>query len=372
MMIGQQVDTMANPKHMTRLKKGVEAWNKWRKKNPDLKPDLSGANMTRAKLSKMDLGNSDLARAILRGTDLKDANLGGANLLEADLRTAKLSGANLRGAELGQASASGAVLRGANLSGATLFDADFRGVNLSQSDLTGCFLVQTDLCGADFTEVSVVGATIGYTTIGDSDLSTVTGLETVEHLGPSTVGIDTMFLSKGRIPDIFLEGAGVPHELITYIKSLNAQAVGLSSCFISYSSKDDGFATKLHGKLQAQHVRCWKDSEDLKIGDKFQDVIDSAIRLHDKLLLVLSENSINSSWVEWEVKRALKKEQEKGSTVLFPVRLDDAVMETPYPWAAEVRKRHICDFHNWKDHDSFQKSLDRLLRDLKSQDRNLK
>jgi hypothetical protein len=106
----------------------------------------------------------------------------------------------------------------------------------------------------------------------------------------------------------------------------------------------------------------------LKIGDKFQDVIDSAIRLHDKLLLVLSENSINSSWVEWEVKKALKKEQEHGATVLFPVRLDDAVMETPYAWAAEVRKRHIGDFRKWKDHDSFQKSLDRLLRDLKSQD----
>jgi hypothetical protein len=47
-------------------------------------------------------------------------------------------------------------------------------------------------------------------------------------------------------------------------------------------------------------------------------------------------------------------------------------MESPYPWAAEVRKRHIGDFRKWKDHDSFQKSLDRLLRDLKSQDSKLK
>src|ERR1700683_648757 len=338
---------MANPKQLTRLKKSVEAWNKWRKKNPNLKPDLSGANMTRAKLSKVDLSNSDLTRAILRGTDLKGANLSGASLPDADLRQARLNGANLKGTELGQVSASGAVFRGANLSGAKLFDADLRGANLSQSDLTGSFLVETDLCGADLDEATVVGATMGYTTIGETDLSTVTGLETIEHLGPSTIGIDTLFLSKGRIPDVFLDGAGVPHGLITYIKSLNAHAVELSSCFISYSSKDDGFATKLHGKLQAQHVRCWKDSEDLKIGDKFQDAIERAIRTHDKLLLVLSETSISSSWVEWEVKRALKKEQEQGSTVLFPVRLDDAVIETPYAWAAEVRKRHIGDFRKW-------------------------
>jgi hypothetical protein len=359
---------MADPKHLARLKKGVEAWNKWRKNNPDVKPDLSGANMARAKLNKVDLSNSNLTQAVFRGADLKDADLSGAKLLDVDLRAAKLSGASLKGAELGQASVSGAVLRKANLSGATFFDADLRGADLTQSDLTGSFLVETDLCGADLDGASVVGATMGYTTIGDSDLSTVTGLDTIEHLGPSTIGIDTMFLSNGRIPDVFLVGAGVPHELTTYVKSLNAQAVVLSSCFISYSSKDDGFATELHSKLQAQHVRCWKDSEDLKIGDKFQDEIERAIRNHDKLLLVLSEKSINSSWVEWEVRRALKKEQDKGTTVLFPVRLDDAVMETPYAWAAEVRKRHIGDFRKWNDHDSFQKSLDRLLRDLKSQD----
>jgi hypothetical protein len=55
--------------------------------------------------------------------------------------------------------------------------------------------------------------------------------------------------------------------------------------------------------------------------------------------------------------------------LLFPVRLDDAVIDCPRAWAADIRRtRHIGDFRKWKDHDSFQKSLDRLLRDLKSQD----
>jgi len=107
----------------------------------------------------------------------------------------------------------------------------------------------------------------------------------------------------------------------------------------------------------------------LKIGDKFQDVIESAIRLHDKLLVVLSEHSVNSLWVEREVQAAFEKEQRHGSTVLFPVRLDDAVMDCPRAWAADIRRtRHIGDFRKWKNHDSFQKSVDRLLRDLKSQD----
>jgi hypothetical protein len=33
---------MANPEHLKILKKGVEAWNKWRKENPDIQPDLTG------------------------------------------------------------------------------------------------------------------------------------------------------------------------------------------------------------------------------------------------------------------------------------------------------------------------------------------
>jgi hypothetical protein len=49
------------------------------------------------------------------------------------------------------------------------------------------------------------------------------------------------------------------------------------------------------------------------------------------------------------------------------VRIDDAVMHSPLAWAADIRRtRHIGDFRSWNNHDSFQSSLDRLLRDLKS------
>ena len=51
--------------------------------------------------------------------------------------------------------------------------------------------------------------------------------------------------------------------------------------------------------------------------------------------------------------------------MLFPIRLDDEVMETTRAWAADIRRtRHIGDFRPWKDHDAYQESFDRLLRDL--------
>jgi hypothetical protein len=102
------------------------------------------------------------------------------------------------------------------------------------------------------------------------------------------------------------------------------------------------------------------------IAGKFQERIEESILRCEKLLVVLSTDSVNSQWVEREVQAAFEKERRQSTTVLFPVRIDDAVMDCPYGWAAEIRRtRHIGDFRKWRDRDSFQKSLDRLLRDLR-------
>jgi len=62
----------------------------------------------------------------------------------------------------------------------------------------------------------------------------------------------------------------------------------------------------------------------MPIGGKILDEIDTAIRLRDKVLLILSEHSIKSDWVEDEVSKAFAEERRRDQTVLFPVRLDDA------------------------------------------------
>ena len=213
---------------------------------------------------------------------------------------------------------------------------------------------------------------MGLTVLGDVILCTANGLEEVKHDGPSTIGIDTIYRSQGKISEAFLRGAGVPDNFITYMGSLTGKALEFYSCFISYSSKDHEFAERLHADLQAKGVRCWFAPEDLKIGAETRQAIDVAIRTHDKLLLILSEHSVESDWVQKEVETAFEQERQrrkqgqKGATVLFPVRLDSTVMDTDYAWAADIRRmRNIGDFTRWKDHDSYSKVFDRLLRDLK-------
>ena len=123
---------MANDEHVALLKQGVAAWNAWRDKNPNIRPDLSGA-------------------------DLSEANLSGANLSGANLSGADLSAANLDGANLIEANLSGANLRGANLSGANLSGADLSGANLGEADLQAAVLVGTDFSGADLTGCRIYG-----------------------------------------------------------------------------------------------------------------------------------------------------------------------------------------------------------------------
>lgn len=130
------------------------------------------------------------------------------------------------------------------------------------------------------------------------------------------------------------------------------------------------FAKRLYADLQNHNVRCWFAPEDLKWGEPIRTGIDEAIRLHDKLLLILSKHSVASGWVEHEVKTALAKERKEKRVVLFPVRLDKAVLDSPLFWATEIRhERNIGDFSSWKNHDEYQKAFDRLLRDLKAEAR---
>jgi hypothetical protein len=340
---------MANPEHLEILKQGVRWWNKWREEQPEITPDLNGAYLIGAELDGAHFSGADLSSAVL-----VEADLSYADLRAADLSHAHLSDAKLIGAHLGEVRFRYARLR----------YADLRGANFSRAHLSEADLTEAELSDADFRY-----ANLGYTTFGDNDLSQVKGLVKVRHHAPSIIGISTIYRSQGIIPEVFLRGCGVPEDFITYARSLVTKPIEFYSCFISYSSKDQEFAERLHDDLQAKGVRIWFAPHDMRIGARIRPTIDESIRTYDKLLIVLSENSVGSQWVEQEVETALAGEREQeGKTVLFPIRVDDAIMEMKSGWPALLKNtRNVGDFTRWKDHDSYRKAFDRLLRDLKAE-----
>jgi hypothetical protein len=351
---------MANLEHLDILAKGVEAWNAWREQYPNDRPDLS---------------NVSLRSAVLRGINLKYAAAAGTDFSAARLTSADLSGASVTGATLIEADLRMARLKGADLSRTRLIAADFGGADLKDADLSDADLSGAYLRGTRLDRTSLIGARLRGTTFAEIDLRGVIGLESVRHDGPSSIGLDTIYRSQGKIPEAFLRGAGVPESFVTFMRSLAGVALEFYSVFISYSTRDQEFADRLHTDLRARGVRCWFAPHDIQGGRKVHEQIDEAIKVYDKLLLILSDASMNSTWVKTEIANARAKEAQQRRQMLFPISLmpfnqvkgwklfdDDTGMDS----AREIREYFIPDFSNWKDPNSYTKALERLVRDLKA------
>jgi hypothetical protein len=187
--------------------------------------------------------------------------------------------------------------------------------------------------------------------------------------GPSTIGVDTIFRSKGAIPEGFLRGTGVPESFVAYARSQADHPIEFYSCFLSFPVK---IRSSLNGCMLIYRVKACGAGlrQDPKTGDHFQERIEESIRLYDKVMIILSEYSVQRRWVEPEVNAAREREDREKRTVLFPVRIDEAVMNAAQPWATDLRRsRHIGDFRAWQQHSSYRKAFDRPLRDLKASEK---
>jgi uncharacterized protein YjbI with pentapeptide repeats len=357
---------MADHELVKLLKQGSNTWNKWRIEHPYVNLDLSTVDLSGTDLSEANLSTDHRSRVNLREINFREADLKGTNFSDTDLRGADFSGADLIAANF-----SGAILSGNNFCGLDLRCADFVQATLDEVDFRGADLSEADFSQAILKGANLSTAIIGWTKFGDRDFRELKGLENTVHKGPTPLSINSIYLSRGEIPDIFVKRCGVDDSFVAYMHALARKPLDYSSCFISHSSKNQDFAERLYADLQNKGVRCWLALHDMRTGDKIRECIDETIRLYDKVLLILSEHAITSSWVETEVETALEKERqmrERGNpqTVLFPLCLDDTIWHTTKSWAKEVRRRYITDFTGWKQHDDYQKAFHRLIHDLKA------
>jgi len=383
---------MANEKHLAILKQGAEVWNKWRverlvTQNDFSEADLSESNLSGAYLSIVNLSGANLSEAFIMEANLEGANLSEVNfwrayLVGAQLQNAQLLNTNLSEADLGRVNLAHARLTGANLSLAKLGNAYLEGVFLNEADLSQADLYGAEFFNADVRSCNFSNAIIGRTKFGNCDLSQAIGLGSVIHRGPSTIGLDTITKSKGIIPEAFLQGCGLSDWEIEAVKLYNpelsnetinrilykvydlraSQALQISPLFISYSHEDGAFLHKLENQLNKEGIRFWRDVHDMKSG-RIETQIDLAIRQNPTVLLILSEHSLKSDWVEHEVRIARELENEMGRDVLCPIALDNDWKGSPWPKRVmeQIMEYNILDFSEWEEDEKFDGMFRKLI-----------
>lgn len=79
--------------------------------------------------------------------------------------------------------------------------------------------------------------------------------------------------------------------------------------FISYSSLNSKAAQAICHELENHSIRCWMAPRDIPAGAKYASVIMQAIRSAKAVVLVFSESSVRSPWVESEINIAFSSEK---------------------------------------------------------------
>jgi hypothetical protein len=175
---------MANESHYSILKSGVEAWNKWRAANPDLKhPDLSWADLTR----------QNLMWANLEGCDLSWAKMNRANLVLANLKNADLTGASLKKCNFSNADIEGANFLRADLTGSHFYRTNGIGAGFVEAKLDNVVVSESDFSRADFTKATLNGAVFTNVTMRD------VRFEDTELVGAKFEGSDELRVDPGIV-----------------------------------------------------------------------------------------------------------------------------------------------------------------------------
>jgi hypothetical protein len=333
---------MAKPEHVAVVRKGANSIERWRRENPKEHLELSGAD-----LAKIDLRHADLF-----GANLSSANLSGSHLSNADLALANLAGANLEKARLYFSN---------------LVASKLEGTNLSESSLIGSRFQYPDLSKTVFTNAEMLRAVFS-----DCDLSKCVGLSAVKHVGPSSIGIDTLIRSfrgagncfTAEIEAFFLN-AGVPKQLIDALPDILAN-VQYYTCFIAYGESDRAFAERLNKDLMAKGVSSWFYPLDAIPGEWMWREISQKRREAEKMILLCSVEALVRDGLLKEIEEQIDEDPDK----IVPVSLDNTWKQKGFVIrrgqredfkAILLNKTHV----DFSDKSKYNESFCRLLTGIK-------
>jgi hypothetical protein len=113
--------------------------------------------------------------------------------------------------------------------------------------------------------------------------------------------------------------------------------------FISYAREDRSFAQEIVRRLKQSDVTIWRDIEDLRGGDHWQQHIDDALTRAEALIVVMSPSATQSQYVTYEWSFALGAGKRVIPVLYRPTELHPRLAQIQYvnfdvingrrPWA---------------------------------------
>ena len=351
--------------------------------------DLSGAFLSGIKLPGADLRHDDMSEGDFTGcdfrmADLSGANLTGAHLFRASLPRVNLTGAQLVGCSLTRANLSNGILRhavlkgadlsyaslpysnlqGADLSGANLTSADLSWSNLSRANLRGASLSTTslmmaDLSGADLRGAKIVRAALdsailhqasaGGTLFANCDLRMAIGLESMSHAAPSTIALDTLANSGGRIPYQFLLGAGVAEPLISAQDVMKSERRTFPTTLLVAAMSDREMAERLRLSLQGAQIPSWilyADDEDaLNTGEAS---LDHTV-FFDRVMLLCTDSALENPLTGRYFAELVRNEKQPNSAPLLSLGYGELFFQRQDRLCKRLREGECLDFRSAED-----------------------
>ena len=370
------------------------------------KLDLSGGYLSGIKLPRADLAHDDLSRADLTGCDLRQARLAGTNLqmahisrsnlshcdltlasmagcslIRSDMSSSTLQQAHMAGTDLSYSNLHFANLQGVNLAGANLSHADLSWTNLTWANLRGATLTATSLTLADLTGADLRGATLtganlesavlmnavmGFTKVINCDLSQTIGLEAARHSGPSTLGLDTIARSGGRIPPAFLQSAGVAGPLLAAQEAMLGVSRAYPSVLMVGSTEDEQLASRLRAELASAQIPAWSIAADDEQGIQSGAILMEHTPQFDCLVLLCTETSLESPQTSRYLAQLASIQQSGSVQATVALACCDAFYSRDDHLCATLREGRALDFRGWEDASVFEDALPGLISFLSS------
>ena len=311
-----------NEDHFALLERvdAVAAWNAWRYENPNIRPDLSGAELNDSNYEAVDfrlalLEGADLRFSVMSGAALRGADLEDADMSHVRLDNADLQGARLLSAQLVKASLQSADLREARLDFANLRDANLRQAQLRGASLAGASLVSTDLREADLSYAKLHNTTLVNTALPQSVL----------EADISSCFVDWRTVARSRHIDqleLVLQRCGTPDAvavaLVATMRAMTDEQVEalLMPIWIAHGPRDRDLANRVRSGLEARGFKTWF----YRAADGQFTQIDLRVSRFDRMVLICTASALRHDSLDYELQTMLECDMHVGGgDIIVPV-----------------------------------------------------